>query len=205
MSFNHFNRRLHVYLAMALLPWVFMYGLSAVPFTRHAYFDGLYDDGVPMWTTRFEQAYERAVPTDKTPESMQAFGQAVVRDLLPGEGNNRSLGAYSPNVRRVNVYLVDFWDHTRITYRADRKTARVEDKRFRWDHFVTTLHARGGYHQDTFLNDAWAFIVDLVSVAFVLWVASGILMWWQLKQTRFLGALALGGGLLSFVCFLLVL
>ena len=204
MSFNHFNRRLHVYLAMALLPWVLMYGLSAVPFTRHKLFDGMYDDGVPMWTLRFERDYERDIPKEKTPEAMRDFGKAVLTDLdLPLGG--RSMGTYSPNKNRVNVYLVDFWDHTRITYRADRKKAVVEDKRFRWDHFVTTLHARGGYQQDSLLNDAWAFLVDLVSLAFVLWAASGILMWWQLKQTRLWGALALGGGLLSFAVFLLAL
>lgn len=204
MSFNHFNRRLHVYLAMALLPWVFMYGLSAIPFTRHKAFDRLYDDGVPMWTKRFERDCERAIPTDKTPEAMRAFGKALLADLdLPLGG--RSMGTYSPNKNRVNVYLVDFWDHTRVTYRADRKTAVVEDKRFRWDHFFTTLHARGGYSQDSLLNDAWALVVDLVALAFVLWVASGLWMWWQLRQTRLWGALALGGGLLSFAAFLLAL
>jgi len=203
MSFNHFNRRLHVYLALVLLPWVFMYGISAVPFTRHDYFDGLHKDGGPMWTTRFEREYKRAVPLDKTPETMQAFGQAVVRDILPGD--TRSVGAYSPNARQVYVYLVDFWDHTRITYRADQKTVKIEDKRFHWNHFFTTLHSRGGYHQDSFLNDTWAFIVDLVSIAFVLWVASGVLMWWQLKQARVWGALALGGGFACFVVFLAAL
>lgn len=203
MTFNHLNRRLHVYLALALLPWVFIYGVSAIPFTRNAYFNNLYKDGIPMWTTRFERDYDRPVPEDKTPEALYLFATQVVSDL--NLNAKRSAGAYSPNARRVNIYLVDFWDHTRVTYRVDRKTVTVEDKRFRWDQFFTTLHARGGYHHDSFLNDTWAFIVDLVSIGFVLWVTSGIIMWWQLKQARLWGGLALGGGILSFVIFLVTL
>lgn len=203
MSFNHFNRRLHLYLAMALLPWVFMYGISAIPFTRNAYFNDLYKDGIPQWTTRLEQPYDRAVPSEKTPETLQAFAKEVVQDLLPDD--SRGAGAYSPNARQVNVYLVDFWHHTRIIYRVDKQTVKVEDKRFRWDQFFTTLHARGGYHHDRFLHDLWAFIVDLVCIGFILWVASGIVMWWQLKQTRRWGAIALGAGVVSFIAFVIAL
>jgi hypothetical protein len=203
MTFNHFNRRLHLYLALVLLPWFFMYGVSAIPFTRHVYFDALYKDGVPLWTTRFQQAYDRPAPKNRRPETLQQFAQKVVADLnIEVTG---SLGAHQPNDSRVNIYLVDFWDHVRITYNIEKQKITVEDKRFRWDHFVTTLHARGGYRQDSFLNDAWAFIVDLVSLSFILWVASGLYMWWQLKQTRRWGWFALGGGVLSFVLFLLVL
>ena len=30
MTFTHFNRRLHLYLGLALLPWLFMYGISSI-------------------------------------------------------------------------------------------------------------------------------------------------------------------------------
>lgn len=203
MTFNHLNRRLHLYLAMVLLPWFLMYGISAIPFTRNAYFNSLYNDGVPMWTTRFEQAYTRPAPENRLPDTLQKFAKAVVTDLnLEVTG---SLGAYQPNNRRINVYLVTFWHHTRITYDIENQHIKAEDKRFRWDQFFTTLHARGGYHQDGFLNDLWALIVDIIGLAFILWVASGIYMWWQLKQTRRWGIVALGSGILSFVIFLMVL
>lgn len=63
MSFNHFNRRLHLYLAMFLLPWVLMYGLSSLPFSHHDFFEELYrGDGVSTWTTRFERSYDQPGP-----------------------------------------------------------------------------------------------------------------------------------------------
>ena len=39
MTFPHFNRRLHLYLGLALLPWLFMYGLSSIPFAHTQYFE----------------------------------------------------------------------------------------------------------------------------------------------------------------------
>ena len=35
MTFSHVNRRVHLYLALALLPWFFMYGISSVPFVHN--------------------------------------------------------------------------------------------------------------------------------------------------------------------------
>ncbi|MFT5367794.1 MAG: hypothetical protein ACI8V2_002755 [Candidatus Latescibacterota bacterium] len=203
MTFNHINRRLHLYLALVLLPWFLMYGISAIPFTRNAYFNNLYKDGVPMWTTRIAQAYKRPAPKDRLPDTLQQFAKEVVNDLnLEVTG---SLGAHQPNDKRINIYLVDFRHHIRITYNLAQKNIKVEDKRFRWDQFFTTLHARGGYQQDSFLNDLWAFVVDMISLSFIFWVASGIYMWWHLKQTRRWGIVALGSGFLSFVIFLVAL
>jgi len=203
MTFNHLNRRVHLYLAMVLLPWFLMYGISAIPFAHNTFFNDLYKDGVPQWTTRFEQTYKRPAPDNRLPNTLQKFAKNVVTDLnLEVKG---SLGAYQPNNQRIHVYIVNFWHHTRITYDLTKQHLTVEDKRFRWDQFFTSLHARGGYHQDSFLNDLWAFIVDLVGLSFILWVASGIYMWWHIKQTRFWGCIALGSGCLSFVIFLVTL
>lgn len=203
MTFNHLNRRLHLYLAMGLLPWFLMYGISAIPFTRNAYFNNLYKDGVPQWTTRLKQTYNRPAPQDRLPDTLQQFAKAVVLDLnLEVKG---SLGAYQPNDKRINIYIVNFWHHIRITYDIENQHIKAEDKRFRWDQFLTTLHARGGYHQEGFLNDLWAFVVDIVGLSFILWVATGLYMWWQLKQTRLWGALALGSGCLAFIIFLMIL
>ena len=39
MTFSHLNRRLHLYLGLALLPWFFMYGISSVPFAHNQFFE----------------------------------------------------------------------------------------------------------------------------------------------------------------------
>ena len=57
----------------------------------------------------------------------------------------------------------------------------------------------------TYVDDGWAVSVDLVIGAMLFWVASGLWLWWELKATRRLGALAFGGGLGLFGLFLLTI
>ena len=41
MTFSHANRRLHLYLALGLLPWLLMYGASSLPFAHGQFFEAL--------------------------------------------------------------------------------------------------------------------------------------------------------------------
>ena len=76
--------------------------------------------------------------------------------------------------RRCNVYSYSFWKSTQLSYFADQKKVTVEDRRFRWDHFLTGMHARGGFEQDGLLQRSWSVVVDLVCVGIVLWIATGL-------------------------------
>mgnify|MGYP001410586699 CR=1 FL=1 len=199
MTFNHFIRRLHVYLGMGLMPWVLVYGVSSVVFSHHRQFDEWFASG-PYWEEILRQSYDRPVPDEA---DLRQLAVAILTDLnLPTDG---AVGTHKPHPRRLNVYRYDFWSNLRVSYHLDEKRVVAESHPFRWDHFLTGLHARGGYQQESFLHDAWAFVVDLVCVAFLLWIASGIYMWWLLPQTRRWGSFALGAGILSFAAFALTL
>ena len=59
MTFSHFNRRLHLYLGLALLPWFFMYGISSVPFAHNQFFERRdAAKGLPLWTLRAEHTVD---------------------------------------------------------------------------------------------------------------------------------------------------
>ena len=90
---------------------------------------------------------------------------------------------------------------TKDAYVTDRKVLRAEDRRFRWDHFLTGMHARGGFDQEGVLSDSWSVVVDLVQFGILLWIASGLVMWWELRAHRAWGALAAIGGLATFLWF----
>jgi hypothetical protein len=64
---------------------------------------------------------------------------------------------------------------------------------------VVRMHFRGGYGQPTFWDKSWGFLVDLACVGIIVWVASGLIMWWRLPRLRAWGAVAVGGGALSFL------
>jgi hypothetical protein len=61
------------------------------------------------------------------------------------------------------------------------------------------MHFPSGYEHASFWNDFWAFMVDLACVGILLWIASGLLMWWRLPRMRGWGAIVAGAGLLSFL------
>ena len=73
MTFSHLNRRTHLYLGLALLPWFFMYGLSSIPFAHSQYFDAIdAAKNLPLWTMTMDRTVDLAVPGDES--QLRAFG-----------------------------------------------------------------------------------------------------------------------------------
>ena len=180
-------RRLHLYFGLALLPWFIGYGITAGLFSHPEIGELWY--GKPEWDVRFEKPYQLPDEPD-----MRKLGAILMKE----SGVEGAYGTYKPSNHQLNVYVHSFRHATQIIYDSRKGTLRAEDKHFRWDHFATGWHARGGFQQESILNDLWGVVVDIVSLAYVLWVVTGILMWWQLRKLRLWGAVALGSGLLSF-------
>ena len=199
MTYSHVNRRLHLYLGMALLPWFFMYGISSVPFAHNQFFEQRdAAKGLPLWTLRAERALDMPVPEDTA--GLRAFGATLLKDAGV---ETTSYGAYRQSPTQVNVYAYSFWQSTQLKYFIDQKKLTVEDRRFRWDHFLTGMHARGGFEQEGFLQLSWSVVVDIVCVSMIVWIASGLFMWWELPGQRRWGWVAILGGTVSFLFFTL--
>jgi len=195
MTFNLANRRLHLYLALALLPWFFIYGFSSIYFSHGRAIQDAFPSDQPNWTTRSEATLPIEIPDEG---DLRDIGKSALADLdLSGPFyiGRRGFG--------FQIYRVTFLHHIRITYRSERQSLIVEDKRFRWDHFFTTLHARGGFQEGEILHNAWSTIVDIVCFSILLWAATGIITWWQLPLQRKWGVIALGSGCITFTLFML--
>lgn len=199
MTLSLFNRRLHLYLGLCLLPWFFMYGISSIPFAHGQYFQKRDEAGqVPLWKVRLQRPLDRPVPED--PIALREFGRAVLQEVGISAPN---FGVGRPNRNTVNIYAFSFLKSTRVVYAIDQKKVTVEDRRFRFDQFLTGMHARGGFEQDGILQRSWGILVDLVSVAFVLWIVSGLYLWWGVPGHRRWGWLAILSGAGSFLVFAL--
>lgn len=198
MTFNRFNRRLHLYLALLLVPWILMYGVSSFVINHNPYFQGLYDDGVPQWTDRFDRPYHRVVPEDADLEQIAA-------DILEDVGLEGDFFVRRPTPARIDINLGDFWSNTRVVYAVDEGRIRAQDRRFQWNHLFVKMHERSGYHRESVLQDTWAVIVDVACLGLLIFMASGVYMWWQLKATRLWGSVAIGAGVVTFVIFLVKL
>jgi hypothetical protein len=197
MTFSHVNRRVHLFLGLFLLPWLFMYGISALPIA-HASFFMPRDAAKNSRILRAEHTVDIAVPNDDA--GLRVLGAALL-DLAAVR--RTSFDVYREASNRINVYAYSFWSWTEVNYYVDRRRMMVEDSRFRWDLFLTGMHARGGFQQEGVLPTAWSVVVDLVALAILLWIASGLYMWWDVRGHRRWGWLAIAFGTGSFLVFAL--
>jgi len=197
VTFAHLTRRTHLYLGLALLPWFLMYGISSIPFAHSQFFERRdAAKGLPLWTLRATHAVDAPVPDG--PQELRALGAVLLRQAgVP----TSSFGVYRQSPTQINVYAYSFRQSTQLKYFVEQKRMTVEDRRFRWDHFLTGMHARGGFEQEGLLDRSWSVIVDLVCVAIMLWIASGLYMWWALPGSRTWGWVTIAAGTVTFVFF----
>lgn len=189
--FDLINRRAHLYLGLFLLPWLTMYGVSSFLISHHAWFRS---DQPPNWQPVFERPYQRPAPAD-------ADLREVAHEILKDCQMEGAFWAQRPKADEIRINRFRFWDETRLIYSVKEKRLRAERQLIRWDQVVLRMHFRGGFQQPTFLDDLWAILVDVVCLGIVAWIGTGLVMWWRLARLRLAGALAVMGGVLSFLFF----
>src|SRR5262245_58543333 len=114
MTFPHLNRRIHLYLGLSLLPWLFMYWISSLPFAHNEVFQRLAAaKGLPQWTVRSEQEVDVPVPTDAG--QMRAFGATLLEQAGVSVAG-MSFGTYRQSPTQINVYVYSFWRSTQLKY-----------------------------------------------------------------------------------------
>ena len=191
MKFNILIRRIHVYSGLFLLIFFTRYGITAIPFAHNSIFNNMYKDK-PQWVTRHEKLYERTFPEDA---DVNDIGGQILED----EGIESAFGVYKPNKDQVNIHTFSFFSTARVMYFIKEKRIVVEDKTFRWDHFLTQFHWRGGFMQDSLLHDTWGVVIDIVCLCMLFWIVSGLYMWWKKTSARLWGIVAISGGFVTFV------
>ena len=188
-SFDRINRRTHLYLGLFLMPWLLMYGLSSFLISHHSWFRSNQE---PPWEPLFDREYQRPVTDTKDLRE-------TAREILNDSRLEGAFWAQRPKPEEIRIDRFGFWGQTRLTYFIRDQRLRAEHQRMRWDQVVLRMHFRGGFAQPTFWDDFWAVMVDFACVGIFIWIASGLYMWWRLSRLRIWGAVALCGGILSFL------
>jgi hypothetical protein len=190
MSLLLFVRRTHLYLGLFLLPWVIMFGVSSAPINHNG------EAGQPAWTRVADLPFTAEPPSGATAEGLRPLG----RQMMQAAGLAGGFYVNRANARQINVNHPNFLHPIRLLYDTELKRLRVERREFAARQFLTGMHTRGGFNLGGPWDAVWAVFVDLVSVALLAWIASGVFMWWKLPGTglRRWGWLALAGGLACF-------
>jgi hypothetical protein len=192
-TLDRFNRRTHLYAGMFFLPWFFVYGLSSVIFSHPVWFR----KGPTQWNTLVDREYK--LGTIARDADLLEIGALLVKEA----------GFDGPYVARrmpsgiVQVNQNRFLSTTQITYDPSKEHLSARRDVLRWTGVATRLHSTGGFEQPGFLRNLWSVFVDLMQVAILTWLCSGLYMWWKLRRSRNLGLLALACGVASFSFFLI--
>jgi hypothetical protein len=188
-NFDKINRRTHLYLGLLLMPWLLMYGVSSFIIIHQSWFR---TDKQPAWEPQFEKEYRHSV-------SDQGDLRAAAQEILKDCNLEGAFWANKPNADTLQIDRFSFWGSTRLTYSIKDQRLKAERQRMRPSQAIVRMHFRGGYSQPTFWDKFWGLLVDLACLGIIVWIASGLIMWWRLPRLRSWEAIAVGGGVLSFL------
>ena len=192
-------RRVHMFTGLFLAPWMLMYALSTLVMTHREYVLSFYSSKNPVFVNERELDYTRTFPEGTAREEM---ARQILQDLglggrhyVSGGRNGQPLVINRQNGLRLR----------RITFDAGNHKIGIQQEKFRALTFLERMHRRRGYDQPYALEDTWGITVDVAVIVMAFWSLSGVWLWWELKTTRFLGALSLTAGLGLFAMFLILL
>ena len=190
-------RRTHLYAALFLVPWVVIYATSTLVMNHSSHFPE--PASAPVLERVSTQKYDASFPPGASADQIV---EQLLADLgLAGKHRFR-------HDRRTGVFVIDRdtpRGPRRITYDAPTGDLTVEAGSYGLRRFMAQIHRRRGYESDAFKEDAYGFFVDAFLVVMLFWVLSGIWMWWEMRATRMLGWVSLGGGVVLFLFFLLAI
>jgi hypothetical protein len=191
ITFDRINRRTHLYLGMILVPWIVMYGFSSFVMNHRYWFLPAQE---AAWQPVFERAYQsqNAIPD-------QGDVRTIAAEILRDNNLEGVFFVQRPGPGELRITRTAFFSQIRATYLFKENRLKVERQAAHWDMAVIRMHVKGGYNQPLFINKLWAVIVDVACIAILIWIASGLIMWWRLTRTRTWGFVALGAGAMSFL------
>jgi hypothetical protein len=191
-------RRVHMFTALFLAPWMIMYALSTLVMAHRKLVESFYASKRPTTLTERELDYTRSFPAETTREQI---AEAILGDL--GLSGTHSLSGGRDGqpltIRRQHAIAP-----RQITFDRSKNKIVLQREQFRGSNFLERMHRRRGYNSYA-LENTWGFTVDMAVVSMVFWSLSGVWLWWELKATRGWGALSLITGLALFVIFLVLI
>ena len=165
-------RNIHLLLASFSLPFLVMYGVSAVQMSHNAWF----------------QMKPAAQERDLALAPAQIDARAIARDVMDRE---RSIHGEITNVQAnaagVSLRIVVPGTVHEVKYSPASGTAHVKTSVAGVMGMLNRLHHWAGFYHEPLSMKLWALAVALVSAALLLVGATGIYMWFTRRPERRIG------------------
>ncbi len=199
MNFSILIRRTHMYTALFFVPWVVVYSLSTLFFNHGIRQFSAASEGPPItFEKESEQIYSETFPENTPPGD-------IAKQILEHLGLS---GTHFANRRPNGTIMInrrEAMTPRRITFKPETGSLLVERQLMSIPTWLRTVHHRSGFQSEEVLEDTWALSVDLVIVAMIFWVFSGLWMLWEIRAARKWGLLCGVAGTGLFVFLILVL
>ena len=187
-----------MYLALFLFPWMLMYAVSTMVMNHRTFFVARYGGGPPAYEKEREFVFDGGFQPDVDLKT-------ISHQILSAAGLDGAHGVTRRSDGTIVITRNDLTTPRRLTYVASSGRVLIESMPPRADAMLERFHRRRGYATGYALDTVWAVSVDLVIAAMIVWVLSGLWMWWEMKATRALGATAAMAGAGLFAFYLLTL
>ena len=163
-------RRTHMYLGLALFPWMLMYASSTLVMNHRAIFVAKYGSGPVPFVIEREMTYDGVFA-----ESSDL--KTVSSQILTSLGLD---GAHSVSRRNDGTIVInrnDLVSPRRLTFTPTTRRLRIEKMTFRPNALLERFHRRRGYATGYGLDTVWAVAVDAAIVGMMFWALSGLWLW----------------------------
>jgi hypothetical protein len=193
--FKRCNRKLHYYLGLYLLFFVWLFAFSGLLLNHSMW------KFAEFWETRRQSSEEHviAMPTVQgdLAEARHLMRQLGIRGEIEWTTTRQEPNRFDFRVSRPGLIY-----EVKVDFGAGKATLQ-QIKLNTWG-VLRILHTFTGVHMDDarnrrdwLLTSVWAWSMDAVAVGLILMVLSSYYMWFELPQKRKLGAVVLSLGLLS--------
>lgn len=167
-------RSVHLYLAQGLAGFLVLYAASGLVMKTRTF---LPDRGERHQSTVILDADRPAVMDE-------ASAGLLAQELVAAEGHairvqrvsRREDGSWRISLRRPGAFAT-------VDLQADGRTASLTVDRPGFATLMNQLHQFHGYGGG-WLYDLWALMLDLVSVACLVFAVTGVYLWWKLQRDR---------------------
>jgi len=193
---SRYIRRIHMYSALFLTPWILIYALSSMVFNHLGTVRGWYGGNMGQFEKVDESEYQVNFADEITADEAAV---QILRDL----GMDGPHGVQGdPTGERLTINRQAGMGVRRITYLPKEGRITIERQAYNAPGFLMRLHMRHGYEQPYAAAKGWGLSVEVTVLTMMFWIASGVWMWWEIKPARKWGAIFAVSGLALFAILL---